>query len=142
MIDCLKAAQANGMRTSNSTVLRYKYTYVENNIRWSKIYWFLLTNFFLRKIVQITPSSFRILIFLQFLIYLKKSLNQYMNTLNWLQTSGKSPICVLSWHFCILHKSERKNQIHKAEQIDNERNGGLEMLKLFIDSWLKWKETQ
>lgn len=97
---------------------------------------------FLRKIVQITPSSFRILIFLQFLIYLKKYLNQYMNTLNWLQTSGKSPICVLSWHFGILHKSERKNQIHKAEQIDNERNGGLEMLKLFIDSWLKWKETQ
>lgn len=54
-----------------------------------------------------------------------------MNTLNWIKHQAKA-LFVFSPD--ILHKSERKNQIHKAEQIDKERNGGLEMLKLFIDS--------
>lgn len=57
-----------------------------------------------------------------------------MNTLNWIKHQAKALFVYSPDIFAFCIKVKEKNQIHKAEQIDKERNGGLEMLKLFIDS--------
>lgn len=58
-----------------------------------------------------------------------------MNTLNWIKHQAKA-LFVFSpdiFAFCIKVKEKTKST-KQTEQIDNERNGGLDMLKLFIDS--------